>query len=73
MKSSAVLVNIARGPVVDYEALVEALESGRIAGAALDVFHREPLELNNRLTKLKNTILTPHIAWLTKKLEELWL
>jgi D-3-phosphoglycerate dehydrogenase len=67
MKSSAVLVNIARGPVVDYEALVEALESGRIAGAALDVFHREPLEPNNRLTKLKNTILTPHIAWLTEE------
>jgi phosphoglycerate dehydrogenase-like enzyme len=67
MKSSAVLVNIARDPVVDYEALVEALESGRIAGAALDVFHREPLEPNNRLTKLKNTILTPHIAWLTEE------
>lgn len=67
MKPSAILINIARGPIVDHEALVEALESGRIAGAALDVFFREPLEASNKLTKLKNTVLTPHIAWLTEE------
>jgi len=61
MKSSAYLVNTSRGPVVDEDALVEALQNKTIKGAAIDVFEREP-ELANGLTELDNVIITPHIA-----------
>ena len=61
MKPTAYLINTARGPVVDEKALVEALKSGTIAGAGIDVFENEP-KLAKGLTKLKNIILTPHIA-----------
>jgi phosphoglycerate dehydrogenase-like enzyme len=67
MKRSAVLVNTARGAVVDTEALVKALREGWIAGAALDVYEQEPLPPNHPLTQLKNTILTPHIAGYTRE------
>ena len=67
MKPNAILVNISRGAVVDHKALVKALKNGRIAGAALDVFHTEPLPPDDEITKLGNTILTPHIAWLTEE------
>lgn len=63
MKSSALLVNTARGEVVDIEALCQALETGQIAGAALDVYEEEPLPLNHPLLKLGNVVLTPHIAY----------
>jgi phosphoglycerate dehydrogenase-like enzyme len=64
MKTDAVIVNTSRGPVIQQQALVEALESGRIGGAALDVFEREPLEIDSRLTNMDNVILTSHsIAW----------
>jgi glyoxylate reductase len=61
MKKSAILVNAARGPVVDERALVKAMKQGRIAAAGLDVYEKEP-EPAPGLTKLPNTVLAPHIA-----------
>jgi glycerate dehydrogenase len=63
MKSSAFLINTARGPLVDEPALAEALNSGRIAGAACDVVSAEPILPSNPLIGAKNLTLTPHIAW----------
>jgi phosphoglycerate dehydrogenase-like enzyme len=64
MKQDAVLINTARGPIVDEAALIAALENGRIAGAALDVFEQEPLSPDSPLAAMENVILTSHsIAW----------
>jgi phosphoglycerate dehydrogenase-like enzyme len=62
MRSSAWLVNIARGAIVDEPALVEALRRRTIAGAVLDVFTREPLPAEHPLWGLDNAVLTPHIS-----------
>ena len=62
MRSSAVLVNIARGRLIEEAALVDALEHGRIAGAGLDAFEREPLPAESPLWSLPNVIITPHSA-----------
>jgi len=62
MKRTAVLVNVGRGPVVDEPALVEALEEGRIRGAALDVFETEPLPAGHAFWRLPNVLLSPHCA-----------
>ena len=64
MKKSAILINISRGPIVDEEALVNALKQGDIAGAGLDVFEVEPIAENNPLMQMSNVIVTPHnLAW----------
>ena len=65
MKSSAFLINIARGEVVDDDALVDALRRGRIAGAGLDVFREEPLPPESPYWELENAIVTPHVSGYT--------
>jgi phosphoglycerate dehydrogenase-like enzyme len=60
MKPSCVLINIARGTIVDEAALIDALRSGRLAGAALDVFAREPLPGDSPLWDMSNVLVTPH-------------
>jgi D-3-phosphoglycerate dehydrogenase len=62
MKAHAVVINTSRGPIVDEEALVRALQEKRIGGAALDVFEQEPLAATSPLLKMDNVVLTPHIA-----------
>jgi D-3-phosphoglycerate dehydrogenase len=64
MKTDAVIINTARGPIIQQQPLIEALESGRLRGAALDVFETEPLTQDSRLVNLDNVILTSHsVAW----------
>jgi phosphoglycerate dehydrogenase-like enzyme len=62
MKPTAILINVARGQIVDQGALVDALRSGQIAGAGLDVFAVEPLPLDDPLLSMDNVVLTPHVA-----------
>ena len=74
MKSTAVLINVSRGALVDEIALLDALLSGRIAGAGLDVFSKEPIALTghplSRLFALPNVMLTPHLAFYTHEAME---
>lgn len=67
MKRSAILINTARGKLVDEEALIKALKEKLISGAGIDVFQKEPLPVDNPLTELENVILTPHIGFVTQE------
>jgi glyoxylate reductase len=67
MKASAILINTARGGLVDPTALIEALQDGQIAAAGLDVFEPEPIQPDNPLLKMDNAIITPHIASASKQ------
>jgi len=62
MKEGSFIINASRGPVIDEEALIKALQSGKLAGAGLDVFEKEPLPKDSPLLSMKNVVTTPHIA-----------
>ena len=69
MRPGAILVNAARGPIVDERALVESLQSGHLGGAGLDVFEEEPLALDSPLRQMENVFMSPHIAGSTEEAE----
>ena len=72
MKDTAIIINAARGPIINAQNLADALRDGKIAGAALDVYDVEPpLDKNNPLLSVPNTMLLPHIGFATKEAFEL--
>jgi phosphoglycerate dehydrogenase-like enzyme len=70
LKPGAIVVNTSRGKVIDEEALLAALKAGRIKGAALDVFSREPIPGEHPLAGLENVVLSPHIGAMTEEAGE---
>ena len=67
MKPTAILINTSRGPIVDEDALVQALRDGVIAGAGIDVYGEEPLPRHHPLRELRRAVLTPHLGYVTEK------
>jgi D-3-phosphoglycerate dehydrogenase len=67
MKKEAFIINTARGPIIDEQALIIALQQGEIAGAGLDVIEEEPIRKDNPLLKMDNVILNPHVAWYSEE------
>ena len=67
MKTGVMIINDSRGPLIVEEDLRDALNSGKVAGAAVDVVSTEPIQMDNPLLKAKNMIITPHIAWAPKE------
>ncbi|MGY1632264.1 NAD(P)-dependent oxidoreductase [Geodermatophilus sp. SYSU D01186] len=72
MKPTAILVNTSRGPIVDEAALVRALRDGRIAGAGVDVHDREPLPADAPIRTAPNTVLHPHLGYVTRATYEVF-
>ncbi|MDB3914664.1 D-2-hydroxyacid dehydrogenase family protein [Alphaproteobacteria bacterium] len=72
MKKESVIVNTSRGPIIKEQDLIDALNQGTISGAALDVFDQEPLPAGHVLRKTKNTILTPHIGYVSEEAYEIF-
>lgn len=67
MKQDAIIINTARGPLIDEAALIDALQAGKIAGAALDVIEREPITTEHPFLHMSQVILTPHVAWYSEE------
>ena len=67
MRPTAYLINTSRGPIVDERALIAALRAGAIAGAGLDVYDEEPLPPDHPLRRLPNTVITPHLGYVTEE------
>jgi phosphoglycerate dehydrogenase-like enzyme len=72
MKKTAILVNTARAAIVDETALITALNQRRIAGAGLDVYSKEPLPADAPILKAPNTVLTPHLGYVTRETYEVY-
>lgn len=68
MKKSAFLINTARGAIIDEQALIDALRSGSIAGAGLDVYEREPLPADHPFRSMPNVVITPHLGYFTREM-----
>jgi D-3-phosphoglycerate dehydrogenase len=68
MKHTAIIVNTARGPIIDEQALIQALQSDAIAGAGLDVLEQEPPALDNPLLSMENVLISPHVASATTRM-----
>ncbi|WP_243297769.1 C-terminal binding protein [Bacillus litorisediminis] len=70
MKKTPLIINTSRGPVIDESALIEALHSGQVSGAALDVIEEEPISEHHPFLTMDHVILTPHVAWYSEEAEE---
>ena len=69
MKPSAIVINVSRGGIVDEAALIAAVQSGKLAGAALDTFVKEPMAADDPLLAEPRILLSPHVAWLSEEAE----